>query len=74
MTKIFLVRVKFSSSEQILVNHLTNEIDILIKEVPIKGRANKAIINILSKYFNIKTENIKIVRGLFSKTKFIEIS
>jgi uncharacterized protein YggU (UPF0235/DUF167 family) len=74
MTKIFLVRVKFSSSEQILVNHLTNEIDISIKEVPIKGRANKAIINILSKYYNIKTENIKIVRGLFSKTKFIEIS
>ena len=74
MTKIFLVKVKFGSSEEILVNQLTNEINISIKELPIKGSANRAIINAISTYFNIKPEKIKIVRGLFSKTKFIEIS
>ncbi|HKR74930.1 MAG TPA: hypothetical protein VJR94_12560 [Candidatus Nitrosocosmicus sp.] len=45
MTKIFLVKVKFGSSEEILVNQLTNEINISIKELPIKGSANRAIIN-----------------------------
>ena len=74
MTKIFLVKVKFSSSEEILVNQLTNEIDISIKELPIKGKANRAIINAISIYFNIKPEKVKIVHGLLSRTKFIEIS
>ena len=74
MTKIFLVKVKFSSSEEILVNQLTNEINISIKELPIKGKANRAIINAISIYFNIKPKKIKIVPGLISRKKFIEIS
>jgi uncharacterized protein YggU (UPF0235/DUF167 family) len=69
-----LVKVKFGLSEEIVVDQHTNEINISINELPIKGRANRAIIKAISTYFNIAPENIKIVYGLFSKTKFIEIS
>ena len=74
MTKVFVVKIKFSSLEHILVDECSNEISISINELPIKGRANKAIIKIISKYFNIEPANIKIIRGLSAKTKLIEIS
>jgi uncharacterized protein YggU (UPF0235/DUF167 family) len=69
-----LVKVIFNSSEEIFVNQLTNEIDISIKKLPINGRSDITIINAISTYFDIKPEKIKIVHGLSSKTKFVEIS
>lgn len=74
MTKVFLVKIKFSSFEQILVDERTNEISISTNELPIKGRANKVIIKIMSRYFNIKPANVKIVRGVSARTKIIQIS
>jgi len=74
LTRIYLVKVKFSTLEEILVDQHTNEINISINELPIKGRANRAIVKAISTYFNIATENVKIVHGMLSKTKFIEIS
>jgi hypothetical protein len=40
------------------------------KEPPIKGKANKAVVKLLSKYFNTK---VRIVSGVKRKEKWIEI-
>jgi len=56
------------------VDERTNEISISTNELPIKGRANKVIIKIMSRYFNIKPANVKIVRGISARTKIIQIS
>lgn len=46
---------------------------VSLKSKPIKGQANRELIDILSKYFKKPKSNIKIVCGEKSKSKIIEI-
>lgn len=46
---------------------------VFVKEPPVKGRANKAIIKALAEYFKVPPVNVKIVSGYTSKQKVIEI-
>jgi len=46
---------------------------VFVKELPIKGRANQAIINALAKYFKTSPSRVKIISGHTSKQKVIEI-
>ena len=45
-----------------------------VKVLAIDNKANKALINLLSKYYNIKKNQIKILKGLKSREKVIEIT
>ncbi len=40
---------------------------------PVDGKANKLLIELLSKYFGVKKSNIIIIKGEKSKNKFIQI-
>lgn len=57
-----------------MVDEHTKEISLSINELPIKGKANRAIIKMISRYFRVKPTNVKIIRGLSSRTKVVEIS
>lgn len=46
---------------------------VAVKELPIQGRANRAIINILAEFFKISPSRINIVSGYTTKQKIIEI-
>jgi len=48
-------------------------IRVKINSQPQKGKANKYLIEFLSKKLDIPKSNIKIIRGEFSKIKDIEI-
>ena len=37
------------------------------------GKANKAVIEILSEFFNVRKSNIKIIKGEKSRNKIVEI-
>ena len=45
---------------------------VSVKDPPVQGRANRAIIKLLSEYFH--SPNVKIVLGHMSRQKVIEIS
>lgn len=45
---------------------------VSVKDPPVQGRANRAIIKLLSEYFH--TPNVRIVLGHMSRQKIIEIS
>ena len=45
---------------------------IKITAQPIENKANKALIEFLSKYFSVPKSKIKITKGLTSKNKTIE--
>ena len=47
------------------------DIDVYINESPDKGKANKAIIKLLSKVLSIPTSKIVLVKGQKSKTKIL---
>ena len=44
-----------------------------LKNPPIKGRANKELIELLAEYFKVEKENIEITRGLTGRYKIITI-
>ncbi len=46
---------------------------VQVTEIPEKGKANKALIKLLSKQWKIPKSNINIVRGETSRTKILEI-
>ena len=46
---------------------------VFVKEPPVHGKANDAVIKLLAKYFSTISKNVKLVRGATSKTKIFEI-
>lgn len=46
---------------------------VKVKEPPIQGRANRAIIELLAEYFQTSASQIKIVSGFTSRQKVVEI-
>ena len=45
---------------------------VSVKDPPVQGRANRAIVKVLSEYFH--TPNVRIVSGHMSRLKIVEIS
>ena len=71
--KIF-VKVKPNSREEKVEKMDENNYTVLVKEQPIKGRANEAIRNALAVYFKTGTASVKIISGHTSRNKIIEIT
>ncbi len=49
-------------------------IEIYLREPPIKGKANQALIKYLSKILKIPSSSIKLIHGRKSKKKIVSIS
>jgi hypothetical protein len=41
---------------------------------PANGKANKALIELLAKHFNVKKSSVKIIKGEKSREKVVEIT
>ena len=67
MKKIEIKVVPNSDMEEIIE---AEPLVIKVKEPPTKGKANKAVVRLLSKYFNA---NVRIVSGTKSRRKIVEI-
>jgi len=46
---------------------------VYVNSPPVEGRANRAVIEVLSECFNIRKSNIKIIKGEKSRNKVVEI-
>ena len=47
---------------------------VYVKEPPINGRANVAVIKLLAEYFDISPSLIEIISGYMARVKVIEIN
>lgn len=63
-------KAKKGKVEKINQNHFA----VWVKEPPIKGMANIAIIKLLADYFSKAPSQVKIISGQTSRDKIIEIS
>lgn len=77
--KIF-VKVKLKAKEEKvksanpkLFENNDNHFEVFVKEPPLKGKANKRIIQLLAEYFKMSPSKIKIIQGFKSKEKVLEI-
>lgn len=74
MTKTITVEVK-TNSRDIKIDEITDKVfKIKLTATPIDGKANKQLIEVLAKYFNISKSQIVIKSGKTSKTKVLVIS
>ena len=70
--KIF-VKVKPSAKEERIEKIDDTHYRVSVKEPPVNGRANTAVINSLASFFRVPKGNVRIVSGFTSKDKTIEV-
>ncbi len=70
-----LIKVKVfpGSKKREIIKKEEDEFLVKIKEKPKEGRANKELFIILSNYFNIPENKIRIIKGLKNRNKIFEI-
>lgn len=71
--KIFNVRVTPHAKQNKVVES-DGVLRVYTTVAPENGRANSAVIELLSKHFDVAKSQIKIVRGVATRDKVIEIA
>jgi len=67
---IYKVKVAFHSD---FVSVDKNKIEVGLTSKPEKGEANKELVKKLAEHFNTSSANVRIVKGLKSRNKLVEI-
>ncbi len=64
-----LIKVKVfpDSKQEKIIKKTEDSFEVRIKQKPIQGQANQAVINVLSLYFNIPKNIVKFVKGYRQK-------
>ena len=68
-----IVRAKPNSKEEKIEKVEEEHFVVSVKEPPINGLANRAIIKVLAEYFGVSKSNIRIVSGWNSRQKVVKI-
>ena len=66
------IRVVTNASKEEVVQE-SNYLKVKVKAKPNGGEANKAVVKLLARQFNVGESNVKIIRGLKSRKKMVEI-
>lgn len=67
------VKVKPNSKVERVIEVSENKFILCVKAAPKEGRANEAVIRLLSEYFDMPKSRITILRGHTSRNKIIEL-
>ena len=70
--KIF-IKVRPNSKEESVKKLSNTNFEICVKEPPVKGRANAAIVKILARHFGVPISSVNIIIGHTSRQKIVEI-
>ncbi|NEQ26697.1 MAG: DUF167 domain-containing protein [Microcoleus sp. SIO2G3] len=68
------VKVKPNSKKQTIEEFADGSLTIHLKSPPVDGKANKELIELLAKKFDVSKSQIRIKLGLSSRTKLVEIN
>lgn len=70
---ILKIKVKPNSGEQELVKISDDEYVISLKKPAENNKANIELLKLLKRYFKARVGDIKIIKGIKSKNKIIEV-
>lgn len=73
MEKIIQVKVIPKAKEPQVIKDLKGNLKVKVKSPPVAGKANKELIQLLSKYYNVSPTQISIIKGLMSRQKIIRL-
>ena len=68
------LRVKPNSKKGPLVEETDAGLLVYIREPAVEGRANKAVVELLSNYYGVPKTRIQIMRGATGREKVVEVS
>lgn len=71
---IIEVRVKPRSSKEEIEKLDRNSYKVYMRQPAESGKANKKLVEMLAEYFNIAKSKVKIIKGLRSRNKILDIS
>ncbi|MGQ9701138.1 MAG: DUF167 domain-containing protein [bacterium] len=72
MSKLINIRVIPNSKKDEVIQE-SDGLKVKITAPPVEGKANKALVELLAEYFNVKKNKIRIIKGEKSKNKVIMI-
>ena len=70
--KIF-VKAKPNAKEELVEKIDSAHFAVSVKEPPVQGRANQAIVKALAEFFGISASRVTIISGHTSRSKLIDI-
>jgi hypothetical protein len=70
-----LIKVKVfpDSKEEEIIKKSEDSFEVKVREKPIKGEANKRVLEMLSSYFKIPESKIKLIKGGKERNKIFEV-
>jgi uncharacterized protein len=68
------VKAKPGAREERVEKVDDNNFVVSVKEPPVQGRANMAIVRALAEYFKVSNSQVHLVSGFSSKQKVFEVS
>lgn len=68
-----VVRVKVNARENLVEKIDDGDYFVHTTAIPVENKANEKIIELLSDYFGIAKSRMKIIRGVSSRNKIIEV-
>jgi uncharacterized protein (TIGR00251 family) len=72
--KLFVYVRTGAKSERVENLPGSNELKVHVKAPPVEGKANKAVCRLLAQHFSVPPSSVRVVFGMKSKKKLIEIS
>ena len=71
-----LIKVKVfpASKEEKIIKKKEDSFEVKVKEKPIRGEANRAVIDVLSNFFNVSRNKVKLIKGFKQRNKIFEIT
>lgn len=71
---IYEITVKPNSKKGPLILEEGNKLTVFLREKPVDGEANAALIKVLSKHFDVSKSQVTIKTGARGRKKLIEIT
>ena len=70
-----LIKVKVfpGSKKEGIVKKKNDSFDVKVREKPARGEATRAVINVLSNFFDIPKNKVKLIKGFRKRNKIFEI-
>ncbi len=71
---LFKVKVFPGAKKEAVIEKSKDSFEVKVKEKPVQGGANKAVLEALSSALNVSVGNIKIIKGFRKRNKIIKIN
>lgn len=62
-----------NSKKQRVEKDILGQLNVYVNAPPIEGKANKAVIEVLAEYFNVRKGGVRLISGQKSRLKLFEI-